>query len=105
MAQIIWTEPALNDLDEIAEYIALSNPIAASDLVEKIFNQIERLKQFPKSGKVPIEISKFGYREVVVTPCRILYRIADEIIYIVHICRDERDLRKFLIEKGNLDKA
>jgi len=35
MAQIIWTEPALSDLDEIAEYIALDKPNAANRLVEK----------------------------------------------------------------------
>lgn len=33
MAEIIWTEPALNDLDDIAEYIALSNVEAARQLV------------------------------------------------------------------------
>ncbi|HEX6718803.1 MAG TPA: type II toxin-antitoxin system RelE/ParE family toxin [Pyrinomonadaceae bacterium] len=26
MAQVIWTEPALNDLDAIADYIAVGNP-------------------------------------------------------------------------------
>ena len=29
MAQIKWTEPALDDLNEIAEYIALDKPSAA----------------------------------------------------------------------------
>jgi toxin ParE1/3/4 len=39
MAQVIWAEPALNDLDAIADYIALDDPEAArqpasgSDLV------------------------------------------------------------------------
>jgi len=26
MAEVIWAEPALNDLDAIADYIALDNP-------------------------------------------------------------------------------
>ena len=29
MAEVIWAEPALNDLDAIADYIALDNPEAA----------------------------------------------------------------------------
>ena len=37
MAQIIWTEPALNDLDTIADYIALDDPQAARNLVRKVF--------------------------------------------------------------------
>lgn len=37
MAQVTWTEPALSDLDEIAEYIALDNPGAAHRFVKKYF--------------------------------------------------------------------
>lgn len=29
MAEIIWTDPALQELDAIAKYIALDNPQAA----------------------------------------------------------------------------
>lgn len=100
MAQIIWTEPAIHDLNEIAEYIALSNPIAAADLVRNLVANVERLEQFPKSGKIPLEIPEFNYREVVVSPCRVFYRLENKSVYIVHVCRDERDLRKFLIEQG-----
>ncbi|TXL11436.1 plasmid stabilization protein, partial [Methylococcaceae bacterium CS2] len=38
MAQVIWTEPALSDLDAIAEYIALDEPSAAISLVKKVFS-------------------------------------------------------------------
>lgn len=103
MAQIIWTEPALMDLDEIAEYIALSNPYAAANLVKEIFTKVERLEQFPKSGKHPLEIPELHYREVVIPPCRVFYRLEKDLVYIAHVCRDERSLRKFLIERGSLD--
>jgi toxin ParE1/3/4 len=96
MAQIIWTEPALFDLEGIAEYIALSNPIAAAELVVKIVEKVERLESFPKSGKVPAEIPELGYREVVVPPCRIFYREESKLVYIIHVCREERDVRKFM---------
>lgn len=100
MAEIIWTGSAIHDLNEIAEYIALSNPIAANDLVKNIFAAVERLEQFPKSGKKPVEITKLNYRELIINPCRLFYRISQTSIFIVHICRQERDLRKFLIEKA-----
>jgi len=58
MAQIIWTEPALLDLDAIAEYIALDKPSAASHLVKKIFSSIERLEQFPESGRKHQSLTK-----------------------------------------------
>lgn len=104
MVQIIWTEPALVDLDEIAEYIALSNPYAASTLVSEVFSKVERLEQFPKSGKRPLEIPELNYREVVIPPCRLFYRLEKDLVYIVHVCRDERSLRKFFIERGSISK-
>ncbi len=97
MAQIIWTEPALRDLEEIAEYIALDKRNAASRLVQKIFSKIERLEKFPQSGRKPPELKKSRYREIIVDPCRIFYRIEKEKVYILYVMRSERQLRKYLI--------
>lgn len=56
MARIIWTEPALIDLNDIAEYIALDKPSAARALVQKVFLKTERLEKFPESGRKPPEL-------------------------------------------------
>ena len=98
MAQIIWTEPALNDLDKIAEYIALDKPSAAKKLVGNVFTKVERLENFPKSGRKPPELNESRYREVVVPPCRVFYRIEDENIFILYVMRNEKRLRKFILE-------
>jgi len=98
MAQIIWTEPALQDLNEIAEYIALDKVSAANNLVQKVFSSTERLEQFPKSGRKPPELKKSRYLEIVVNPCRIFYRIEKEKIYILYVMRSERKLKNYLLE-------
>ena len=98
MAEIIWTNPALENLNDIAEYIALSNLLSAKKLVVKIFAKVERLEDFPESGKTPIELSNLNYREVIVNPCRIFYKIDNDKVFILHIMRQERDLRKFLLQ-------
>lgn len=92
MARIIWTEPALLELDEIADYISLDDPQAAKKLVRKAFKRIEHLADHPKSGKLVEEFENSVYREVVLSPCRIFYRIEDKIIFIIHIIRDEQQL-------------
>jgi toxin ParE1/3/4 len=97
MAQVVWTEPALNDLDEIAEYIALDKPDAARKLVKAIFESTKRLKDFPESGRQPPELPDTQYREIVVGPCRVFYRADKRIVYILYIMRSERELRKFLL--------
>ena len=97
MAQIIWTEPALFDLNAIAEYIALDKPSAASHLVNKVFSTTDRLEQFPESGHKPPEFKKTRYLEIVVNPCRIFYRIEGNKIYILYVMRNEKKLRKYLL--------
>ena len=100
MAEIIWTEPALHELDALAEYVALDNSEAASHLVEKVFDKIERLKNFPQSGRVPPELSNSVYREVVVPPCRIFYREDDKRVLILYVMREERQLRAYMLESS-----
>jgi toxin ParE1/3/4 len=99
MAQIVWTEPALRDLDEIAEYIALDKYSAAQNLVEQVFSRVAQLQEFPESGRKPPELPKNSrYYEVIVGPCRIFYRIDNKKLYVLYIMRSERQLRKFLLE-------
>ena len=71
MAEIVWTEPALNDLDNIAEYITVSNLVAAKQLVKEVFAKVDMLEEYPKSGKSVSELPSLNYRELYVKPCRI----------------------------------
>jgi toxin ParE1/3/4 len=98
MAEIIWTSPALDNLNDIAEYIALSNIDAAKKLIQKVFDKISRLEDHPESGKRPFELSNLNYREVNVNPCRIFYKVDSDKVYILHVMRQERDLRRFLLQ-------
>ena len=99
MAEVIWTEPALSDLNEIAEYIALDNFEAASHLVQEVFSAVERLESHPKSGRRPPELErKSVYREVIVGPCRVFYRVEMDKVFILYVMRGERELRVFLLE-------
>ena len=99
MARVTWTEPALTDLEEIADYIALDNIGAARRLVQKIFSTVERLEQFPESGRLPPELEGSRYREVIAGPCPVFYRSEQGKVYILHVMRGERQLRKYLIDE------
>lgn len=98
MAQVIWTEPALQDLNEIAEYIALDKVSAAKKLIQQIFSSTERLENFPKSGRKVPELQDSRYLEIIVNPCRIFYRIEKDKIYILYVMRSERALRNYLLD-------
>ena len=93
MAEVIWAEPALSDLDAIADYIALDNPEAAKGLVQNVFRHVGQLADHPKSGSKPQELKGWRYRQIVETPCRIFYREEGSRVIILHIIRGERLLR------------
>jgi len=98
MAEVIWTSQALDDLNDIAEYIAVSNIAAAKRLVKKVFDKITRLENHPESGKRPQELINLNYCEVNINPCRIFYKVDSDKVYILHVMRQERDLRRFLLQ-------
>jgi toxin ParE1/3/4 len=99
MAQVIWTEPALTDLNEIAEYIALDKVEAARHLVKKVFDNVGQLELFPEMGRKPPELKDSTYREIIVNPCRIFYRLDQNKVYILHVMRGERQLRNYLLDE------
>lgn len=93
MAEVVWTEPALSDLDAIADYIALDKPDAARQLVRRVFQHVEQLSDHPKSGSRPPELKGWRYRQIVEPPCRIFYRIDGDRVYILYVMRGERLFR------------
>jgi plasmid stabilization system protein ParE len=97
MAEVIWTEPALQELEAIAEYIALDNPAAAKHMVSSVFEHTKRLEDFPQSGRIPPELPNSVFREIVAPPCRIFYREDGKRALILYVMREERQLRTYML--------
>jgi addiction module RelE/StbE family toxin len=97
MAEVIWTEPALADLDAIADYIALENPKAASELVRRVFDHVEQLAAHPLSGPKLPEFRGWRYRQIIDPPCHVIYRHEQSTVHIVYVVRGERLLDEELI--------
>lgn len=93
MAEIIWTEPAIGDLDAIADFIALENPAAAAALVRRVLTHVAQLAEHPLSGSQPTELKQTRYRQIVEPPCRVFYRHTLGKVYILHVTRSERLFR------------
>jgi len=100
MVEIVWTEPALEELDAIADFIAFDNPTAALSLVQRIFLRVEQLARFPKSGSRVPEWPRSAYRQLAVNPCRVFYRHEGERVFIVFVMRTERLFRKRFLKKA-----
>jgi plasmid stabilization system protein ParE len=100
MVEIVWTEPALSDLDAIADFIALENPVAAQKLVRKIFRHVEQLVDHPDSGSKPAELKGWNYRQIVEPPCRVFYRHDDIRVFILHVMRSEQRLHASKLKRS-----
>ena len=96
MARIIWTDPAVQDLDTIADCIALDKPEAARQLVHQVVATVGRLRRFPQMGSVPAELRGLPYRQLVIPPCRVFYRGDRKAVYIIHVLRGEQLVRREL---------
>jgi len=100
MAEIIWTEPAIADLEAIADYIAMENSAAARALVRRTYDHVSQLADHPESGPRPRELGQRNrYRQIVEPPWRVFYRHDGTRVYVVHVMRTERLLRRSLLKR------
>lgn len=105
MAEVVWTEPALADLEAIADYIAVENPAAAGDFVRRVFAHIDRLEKHPRLGPVPPDLEESRYRQIVEPPCRVFYRQQGKKVFILHVMRSEHLLKAGNLERGKSDES
>lgn len=74
MAQIRWTPQAADDLEAIADFIALDSIHYAGLFVLNVLAAIERLQQFPMLGRTVPEVGNPTIREIILGNYRIIYR-------------------------------
>ncbi len=72
MAQVTWTEQALDDLEAVCLFIARDAPRYAELFAERVFRATERLAEFQRSGCVVPEIGREDIREIIVQSYRVL---------------------------------
>jgi plasmid stabilization system protein ParE len=73
MAEIIWSERATLDVENIYDYIFQDSFAYAQIVSERIIQSVERLQQFPDSGRHLSEFPHLPYREVISGIYRIIY--------------------------------
>ena len=92
---ITFAISAFDDLESIRAWYRDQQqvPEVGDRLVKEIISQIERLADFPESGRVVPEFNIENLREIIFAPFRIVYRLDGNKIKIVRIWRSERLLK------------
>lgn len=75
MVEVNFSELAYEDLLLIEDYISKDSPTLARNFISKIFDRVEILKTFPKSGRKVPEFNEENLRELISGNYRIVYRI------------------------------
>jgi toxin ParE1/3/4 len=84
-AEIRWTVEARAEVDAIFEYVAARNEAAARKVVGGIFARVERLADYPRSGRVALSDEIPQVREVFSGAYRIYYWLADEYLEVLSV--------------------
>jgi len=91
MRRIIWAQSALDDLAGIRDYIARDSAYYAEKFVDDVFLTVERLEDFPESGRIVPERNNPDFREIIFGSYRVLYKLFDKDVYVVTIIHSRRD--------------
>jgi toxin ParE1/3/4 len=83
--KIQWSPLAIERISEIADYIAMDSPMAAERWVHSIFDRVEQIKDFSKSGRLVPELKRKDVRELIIANYRIIYRLEPKIISILTV--------------------
>jgi addiction module RelE/StbE family toxin len=91
---LTWSPSAATDLEAIRDYIAADSPRYADLVVRRILHAVERLSDFPESGRAVPERTDESLREVLVSPFRVVYRLREQTVEIVTVFRATRMFRE-----------
>jgi toxin ParE1/3/4 len=95
MGQIAWTEPALDDVQRILDYVARDSARYAEKLADRFTEVPLRLLNEPRVGwRVP-EYDRDDVRELLVAPYRLIYIIRGDDCYIATVVHGSRDLPRW----------
>ena len=93
--KIVWSDPAVDDLTSIRDYIARDSERYATQFLSSIIAAVERLETLPQLGRrVPEAAGMSGVRELLFQSYRIIYRSEDNRVLILAVLHGSRDLSR-----------
>ena len=91
MAKVIWSDHALNDIEQISEYISKDSPDRAALFVGRLIDATDNLQEFQYSGREIPEVGNEAYREVIYGAYRVMHKIEGENVLILAVVHSARD--------------
>ncbi len=96
MAKITWSLEALEDVSEIGLFIERDSAHFAEVIVNRLYSSVDRLIEFPLSGREVPELDDPSVREVIIHGYRIIYDYQKYSVKILAVISGRQDLKKKL---------
>ncbi|MGO8991455.1 MAG: type II toxin-antitoxin system RelE/ParE family toxin [bacterium] len=99
---VLWSETSEKDLIDIVEYMAADSPSTAFEIFKEIKHKASRLYTLPDRGRIVPELRDQGivlYRELIVPPWRIIYRISQKTVYVLSVLDSRRNVEDILLRR------
>jgi plasmid stabilization system protein ParE len=100
--EVLWSNVAEKDLIGIIEYITVDNPANGLKVFRKIKQKASNLYSFPERGRLIPELRDQGisqYRELVIPPWRMIYRIAEKAVYMLSVFDSRQNIEDILLKR------
>jgi len=78
MVKIVWTDKAIDDLDDIGHYIAIDSEKYAKIVVSRLFKAVDILERHSRIGRIVPEFSNENIREIINGNYRIVYTVKSQ---------------------------
>ena len=97
-----WTATAEHDLDSIIGFIAEDSVDEALKILVRMRKKAFGLNVLPERGRVVPELKEQGiilYREIILVPWRMIYRVAGQTVYVLAVLDARRNLEDILLDR------
>ena len=92
--EVIWTDPAWDDLEAAAEYIARDSESYAAAFVQEANTAAASLSEMAERGQIVPEFRDASIRELLVRPYRLVYRLDARHVTILAVIHGARRARR-----------
>lgn len=86
-AEVVWTDFAISQLDDIYNFIAQESEETALQIIDKLISRTSQISSFPMSGRKVPEFDREQVHEIIEGNYRIFYHIKPariDVISVIH---------------------
>ena len=100
--RVFWARVARRDLSLIVSYLADESPQAALAVLNRLERKSKTLATLAERGRIVAELARLhvvAYRELVLPPHRVIYRVQGRRVLVVAVLDSRRNLEDVLLDR------